>query len=51
MKRASKEPGLLFKPWKSSKNAKLSPDKKKITGAGVTAGSDGFSCHEPSIAE
>ena len=25
-------PGFLFKPWKSSKNAKLSPDKKKITG-------------------
>jgi hypothetical protein len=30
MKRASKEPGLLFfKPWKSSENAKLSPGKKK----------------------
>ena len=29
MKKASKEPGLLFKPWECSKNAKLSPDQKK----------------------
>jgi hypothetical protein len=32
MKRAFKEVGLLFKSWKCSKNAKLSADKKKITG-------------------